>query len=216
MSVGSLDEAGYRIVRKDVVKDGDRWKVGFHSVVEALGYWSKGDFEIEQIAREVRALRNIVAPLNEEIERRTEHMTFDEDSDLWTVTGEADAVQRVLDLIAKGEAAEKASPVISIGGPGLYGLTPKAEAAIKDFVAGVPLTQAAVTVGSDALEREIERSFDEPLDAVADEIADQRAQAISRVIRANRLLAEAVEVLGPEAVDLLMHNLAAPDLSEAA
>lgn len=100
--------------------------------------------------------------------------------------------------------------------PELYALTPKAEALVKAFVESVPLTQEAFNAGSDALEKEIERSFDEPLDAVPDEIADHRAEAVRRVIDANRLLAQAVEVLGGEAVDLLMHNLALPDLSEAA
>ena len=109
-----------------------------------------------------------------------------------------------------------APPVIAAGKPGLYALTPKAEAAIKAFVESVPLTQEAFTVGSDALEREIERSYGEPLDAVPDEIADQRAEAVRRVIGANRLLAQAVAVLGPEAVDLVMYHLAAPDLTEAA
>ncbi|KQP91352.1 hypothetical protein ASF60_18075 [Methylobacterium sp. Leaf113] len=97
-----------------------------------------------------------------------------------------------------------------------YALTPKAEAAIKAFAESVPMTQEAVTAGSDALEREIERSFGEPLDAVPDPVEDLQAQAVRRVIKANTLLAQAVEVLGCEAVDLLMHHLAAPDLSEAA
>jgi hypothetical protein len=96
-----------------------------------------------------------------------------------------------------------------------YALTPRAEAAIKAFVESVPLTQDAINAGSDALERQIEESFGEPLDAVPDPVEDLQAQAVWRVIRANRLLAEAVEVLGPEAVDLMMHNLAVPELEAA-
>lgn len=102
-----------------------------------------------------------------------------------------------------------------VGKPALYALTPKAEAAIKAFVDSVPPTQEAARAGSDALEREIERSFDEPLDAGPDGIADQRAQAVRRVIQANYLLAQAVEVLGPEAVDVLMHSLPVSDVAAA-
>lgn len=116
-----------------------------------------------------------------------------------------------------------------------YELTPEGSAAIEAFVQSVPLSQEAISAGGAALEREFDAkpdryiravpglserdvvaSFEEPLDAVPDEIADQRAEAVRRVIQANRLLAEAVAVLGPEAVALMMHNLAAPDLTEAA
>ncbi|MCJ2078116.1 hypothetical protein MKK68_21125 [Methylobacterium sp. E-016] len=100
--------------------------------------------------------------------------------------------------------------------PELYALTPKAEAAIQAFVESVPLTQSAVSAGSDALEREIDYSFAEPLDAIPDEVSDLRTQAVRDVIAANRLLAQAVEVLGPEAVDLMMHHIAPPDLEAAA
>lgn len=75
--------------------------------------------------------------------------------------------------------------------------------------------QEAISAGGAALEREIERSFGEPLDAVPDAVADLRAEAISRVIHANLLLAQAGEVLGAKAVELLLENLAAPALEAA-
>ncbi|QEE39915.1 MULTISPECIES: hypothetical protein [unclassified Methylobacterium] len=59
-----------------------------------------------------------------------------------------------------------------------YELTPEAEAVIRAFAESVPLSQEAVTVGSDALEREIERSYGEPLDAVPDAVPDQREYVV--------------------------------------
>ncbi|MCJ2081544.1 hypothetical protein [Methylobacterium sp. J-090] len=116
-----------------------------------------------------------------------------------------------------------------------YELTPEGAAVIEAFVQSVPLTQEAVSAGGDALERQFDAdpdrylravpglskrdvvaSFEEPLDAAPDPVEDLQAQAVRRVIEANRLLGQAVAVLGPAAVDLMMHHLAAPDLEEAA
>jgi hypothetical protein len=72
--IWSLDEEGFRIVRK-----------------------------VEPVEISIS-----VPPITDEGERRTESMTFDEDRDGWTVTGSADDVARVLELVRKGEAAEKA------------------------------------------------------------------------------------------------------------
>lgn len=50
-----------------------------------------------------------VPPIEDEAERRTENMTFDDDRDGWTVTGPSDDVERVLALVTKGEKAQPIS-----------------------------------------------------------------------------------------------------------
>ncbi|MCJ2040831.1 hypothetical protein MKK55_18025 [Methylobacterium sp. J-059] len=115
-----------------------RWEDGLRNIVTIL-HGPSYSFEIDQIVEEVRALRDVVAPIDNEKERRTEHMTFDEDGDCWTLSGDPDTVERVLDLVKKGEAAVKAERepeiVIKLGEDSLYlHGTPDARAALMQFL----------------------------------------------------------------------------------
>ncbi|GJD72707.1 hypothetical protein [Methylobacterium goesingense] len=92
-----------------------RWENGLRNIVTIL-HGPSYSFEIDQIVEEVRTLTGIVSRLPDESLRRTEHHSFGEDDPFTTISGDASSVERILDLIEKGEAAVKAErePEISI------------------------------------------------------------------------------------------------------
>lgn len=89
----------------DAVRYEERWEDGFRNIVTIL-HGPGRTFEIGRIVEEVRTLSDIVAPLTIEKRRLTKHHSFVDGGQRTTISGDTQDVERILDLIGKGQAAE--------------------------------------------------------------------------------------------------------------